>query len=48
MISTRYTDGDAVVHVLGDENPGAGFEHVGGELQDVYFAMTAEADKAGA
>ncbi len=48
VLSTRYTEATAVVHVLGSENPGAGFEHVSGELQDVYFAMTAEADKAGA
>jgi ABC-2 type transport system ATP-binding protein len=48
VLSTRYTEANAVVHVLGNENPGAGFEPVSGELQDVYFAMTAEADKAGA
>jgi ABC-2 type transport system ATP-binding protein len=48
VLSTRYTEANAVVHVLGSDNPGAGFESVSGELQDVYFAMTAEADKAGA
>jgi ABC-2 type transport system ATP-binding protein len=48
VLSSRYTDAHAVVHVLGNDNPGAGFEPVSGELQDVYFAMTAEADKAGA
>jgi ABC-2 type transport system ATP-binding protein len=47
VISSRYTDAHAILHVLGNDSPGAGFEHVTGELQDVYFAMTAEADKAG-
>jgi ABC-2 type transport system ATP-binding protein len=48
VLSSRYTDAHAVLHVLADDNPSAGFEPVSGELQDVYFAMTAEADKAGA
>jgi len=48
VLSSRYTEAYAVIHVLGNDNPGAGFEAVSGELQDVYFAMTAEADKAGA
>jgi hypothetical protein len=37
-----------MLHVLSDDSPGDGFEPVRGDLQDVYFAMTAEADKAGA
>ncbi len=48
VLSTRYTEANAVLHVLGNESPGVGFEPVSGELQDVYFAMTAEADKADA
>jgi hypothetical protein len=47
VISSRYVDGHSVLHVLSDDSPGAGFEPVRGDLQDVYFAMTAEADKAG-
>jgi ABC-2 type transport system ATP-binding protein len=48
VLSSRYADTHAVLHVLSNDNPGAGFEPVSGELQDVYFTMTAEADKAGA
>jgi ABC-2 type transport system ATP-binding protein len=48
VISSRYVDGHSMLHVLSDDNPGDGFEPVRGDLQDVYFAMTAEADKAGA
>jgi ABC-2 type transport system ATP-binding protein len=42
VLTTRYVDGRSVVHVLSDGAPGAGFEPVNGDLQDVYFAMTAE------
>jgi hypothetical protein len=34
------------LHVLSDGSPGEGFEPVGGDLQDLYFAMTAEAEQA--
>jgi ABC-2 type transport system ATP-binding protein len=46
VISSRYADGHSLLHVLSSDRPDAGFEPVGGDLQDVYFAMTA--DKAGA
>ena len=42
VVTTRYVDGRSIVHVLSDGQPGAGFESVSGDLQDVYFAMTAE------
>ena len=41
VISTRYMNGQSMLHVLSDGRPGADFEPVPGELQDVYFAMTA-------
>ena len=46
VISSRYADGHSLLHVLSSDRPDAGFEAVSGDLQDVYFAMTAE--KAGA
>lgn len=47
VISSRYVDGHSVLHVLSSDPPGADFEPVGGDLQDVYFAMTVQADKSG-
>jgi ABC-2 type transport system ATP-binding protein len=46
VLSTRYADGHLIVHVLSDGAPEAGFEPVGGDLQDVYFTMTAEGEHA--
>jgi len=40
ILSTRYADGSLILNVLSDGEPGEGFEPVGGDLQDVYFAMT--------
>jgi ABC-2 type transport system ATP-binding protein len=47
VLTTRMVEGRSVVHVLADSSPGAGFEPVGGDLQDVYFAITAEGDTPG-
>jgi len=48
VVSTRYADGRLILHVISDGAPGEGFEPVGGDLQDVYFAMTAEAEQPAA
>ena len=48
VVSTRHADGRLILHVLSDGSPGEGFEPVGGDLQDLYFAMTAEAEQAAA
>jgi ABC-2 type transport system ATP-binding protein len=46
VLTTRYVDGRSIIHVLSGTSPGAGFEPVNGDLQDVYFAMTAEDEAA--
>lgn len=38
VISTRLFAGRTVIHVLADACPGAGFEAVSGNLEDVYFS----------
>ena len=38
VISTRLFAGRTVVHVLADQDPGAGFERHDGDLEDVYFS----------
>jgi ABC-type multidrug transport system ATPase subunit len=38
VISTRLAAGRTVVHVLGDESPGDGFEPAEPDLEHVYFA----------
>ncbi|TWB82700.1 ABC-type multidrug transport system ATPase subunit [Nitrospirillum amazonense] len=38
VIATRLVGGRSVLHVLADSDPGAGFEAVPGDLEDVYFA----------
>ena len=48
VISTRYIDGHTVIFVLSDSAPGPGFEPVGGDLQDVYFATIAGDEKVAA
>lgn len=42
VIATRLSGGRSVIHVLADGHPGAGFESVPGDLEDVYFATLAE------
>jgi len=47
VLTTRYADGGRLIlHVRNDTSPGAGFEPVGGDLHDVYFAMTADGEAA--
>ena len=41
VVSTKLLAGRTVVHVYGDEPPGAGFEPVEPGLEDVYFAAMA-------
>ncbi|HEX6588082.1 MAG TPA: ABC transporter ATP-binding protein [Longimicrobiales bacterium] len=38
VISTRLLAGRTVVHVFGEDSPGAGFEAAEPELEDVYFS----------
>ena len=41
VISTKLLAGRTVVHVYGSESPGAGFEPLEPDLEDVYFAAMA-------
>ena len=41
VISTRLLAGRTVVHVFADASPGAGFEPVAPDLEDVYFSTMA-------
>ncbi len=41
LISTKLLAGRTVVHVYGDACPGAGFEAVEADLEDVYFSTMA-------
>ncbi|PIW29707.1 MAG: multidrug ABC transporter ATP-binding protein [Rhodobacterales bacterium CG15_BIG_FIL_POST_REV_8_21_14_020_59_13] len=38
VISTRLTQGEVLIHVKADNNPGEGFDAVVPDLEDVYFA----------
>ncbi|RYY28796.1 MAG: ABC transporter ATP-binding protein [Sphingomonadales bacterium] len=38
IIATRLVGGCTVIHVLADEDPGAGFKAAEGDLEDVYFS----------
>ena len=46
IISTRLFAGRTVIHVLSDSSPGAGFEPVEGELEDVYFSTLSASRRA--
>ncbi|HYI42808.1 MAG TPA: ATP-binding cassette domain-containing protein, partial [Sphingomicrobium sp.] len=46
LISTRLAAGRTLIHVLSDARPGAGFEPVQGDLEDVYFASLAQSRAA--
>jgi ABC-type multidrug transport system ATPase subunit len=48
VISSTSSNGHAILHVLNNEPPDTGFEPVHGDLQDVYFAMTAGGERAAA
>jgi ABC-type multidrug transport system ATPase subunit len=41
VISSRLFAGQTVIHVLADTDPGDGFEPIGGNLEDLYFATLA-------
>ncbi|KSB89455.1 multidrug ABC transporter ATP-binding protein [Caulobacter vibrioides] len=41
VISTRLLGGRTIIHVLADQDPGAGFAPVTGGLEDVYFSTLA-------
>lgn len=38
VISTRLTQGEVLIHVVADSDPGDGFEAVTPDLEDVYFS----------
>lgn len=42
LIRSHLSAGETVIHVLSDDQPGADFEGVDGDLEDVYFATLAE------
>lgn len=48
VISNRLRGGETVIHVLADELPGAGFEAIEGDLEDLYFATQVQARRAAA
>jgi ABC-2 type transport system ATP-binding protein len=41
VISTKLLSGRTVVHIYNEQDPGDGFERVGPDLEDVYFAAMA-------
>ncbi len=43
IISTRLFAGDTIIHILSDQDPGAGFAPAAGGLEDVYFSTLARA-----
>lgn len=45
VILSRLVGGRTLIHVLFDTNPGAGFESVAPDLEDVYFAALTSASK---
>ena len=46
VISTRLLAGRTVIHILSDDNPGAGFTPVEGGLEDVYFSTLSTTRRA--
>jgi ABC-type multidrug transport system ATPase subunit len=46
IISSRLFAGRTVIHVLADDNPGAGFSPTPGGLEDVYFSTLSRPAKA--
>lgn len=48
VISNRLRGGETVIHVLADELPGAGFEAIEGDLEDLYFATQVQARRSAA
>ena len=48
VISNRLRGGQTVIHVLADQLPGAGFEAIEGDLEDLYFATQVQARRTAA
>ena len=46
VISTRLLGGRTVIHILADQDPGAGFAPVEGGLEDVYFSTLSNTRRA--
>ncbi|CAN5334383.1 ABC transporter ATP-binding protein [soil metagenome] len=46
VISTRLLGGRTVIHILADQDPGAGFTPVEGGLEDVYFSTLSNTRRA--
>ncbi len=46
VISTRLFAGRTIVHILSESDPGNGFAHVDGGLEDVYFSTLAKTRRA--
>jgi ABC-2 type transport system ATP-binding protein len=46
VISTRLFAGRTVVNILADEDPGQGFRHAAGGLEDVYFSTLLRSRRA--
>ncbi len=46
IISTRLFAGDTIIHILSDDDPGAGFVRTAGSLEDVYFSTLARSRRA--
>lgn len=42
VISSHMADGRVVIHVYADSNPGAGFDQITADLEDVYFSVIAK------
>ncbi len=47
MISTHLRGGKTIVHVLADTRPGASFDGVDPDLEDVYFVKLSGNGNAG-
>ncbi|GAA0644604.1 ABC transporter ATP-binding protein [Brevundimonas lenta] len=48
VLSSRLLGGRTLIHILSDENPGAGFEPAGNGLEDVYLAAVGASRRAAA
>ena len=48
VISNQLRAGQTIIHVLADETPGAGFQAVDGNLEDLYFATLAQSRQTAA
>ncbi len=46
VITSRLSGGRTLIHVLADQSPGAGFEAIPGDLQDLYFTTLAQSRRS--